>query len=322
MKALVLEGINQPIEIRNIDKPNVEKDFSLVTVKTAGLNHRDLWITKGQYAGLKFPIVLGSDVCGLHLNNRVIINPAFFWGENLNAQSKEFEILGLPRNGSLSEFVSVPNSSIYQAPNHLTDEQVAAIPLAGLTAFRALVTKTTPIKGEKILITGIGGGVALFVLQYAIALGLEVYVNSSSDEKIQKAISIGAKGGVNYTSLDWDKKLLEMCSGVDIIVDGAAGSDFNKLVKVCNPAARICIYGGTQGLIGNLMPQQIFWKQISIFGSTMGNDQEFRDMLDVINTYKIVPIVDFVYAFEDVNLALLRMSQGDQFGKIIIKMAE
>ncbi len=322
MKALVLEGINQPIEIRNIDKPNVEKDFSLVTVKTAGLNHRDLWITKGQYAGLKFPIVLGSDVCGLHLNNRVIINPAFFWGENLNAQSKEFEILGLPRNGSLAEFVSVPTSSIYQAPNHLTDEQAAAIPLAGLTAFRALVTKTTPIKGEKILITGIGGGVALFVLQYAIALGLEVYVNSSSDEKIQKAISIGAKGGVNYTSMDWDKKLQEMCNGLDIIVDGAAGSDFNKLVKVCNPAARICIYGGTRGLIGNLMPQQIFWKQISIFGSTMGNDQEFRDMLDVINTYKIVPIVDFVYAFEDVNLALLRMSQGDQFGKIIIKMAE
>lgn len=322
MKALVLEGINQPIEIRNIDKPNVEKDFSLITVKTTGLNHRDLWITKGQYAGLKFPIVLGSDVCGLHLNNRVVINPAFFWGENLNVQSKQFEILGLPRNGSLSEFVCVPNSSIYQAPNHLTNEQVAAIPLAGLTAFRALVTKTKPIKGEKILITGIGGGVALFVLQYAIALGLEVYVNSSSDEKIQKAISIGAKGGVNYTTMDWDKKLQEMCNGVDIIVDGAAGSDFNKLVKVCNPAARICIYGGTQGLIGNLMPQQIFWKQISIFGSTMGSDQEFRDMLDVINTYKIVPLVDSVYAFEDVNQALLRMSKGDQFGKIIIKIAE
>lgn len=322
MKALVLEGINQPIEIRNIDKPYVEKDFSLVAVKTAGLNHRDLWITKGQYAGLKFPIVLGSDVCGWHLNKRVLINPAFFWGENLNVQSKQFEILGLPRNGSLSEFVCVPNSSIYEAPNHLTDEQVAAIPLAGLTAFRALVTKTKPIKGEKILITGIGGGVALFVLQYALALGLEVYVNSSSDEKIQKAVALGAKGGVNYTSLDWDKKLLEMCHGVDIIVDGAAGSDFNKLVKVCNPAARICIYGGTQGLIGNLMPQQIFWKQISIFGSTMGNDQEFSDMLDFINTYKIVPIVDSIYAFEDVNLALLRMSQGDQFGKIIIKIAE
>lgn len=322
MKALVLEGINQPIEIRNIDKPYVEKDFSLVAVKTAGLNHRDLWITKGQYAGLKFPIVLGSDVCGWHLNKRVFINPAFFWGENLNVQSKQFEILGLPRNGSLSEFVCVPNSSIYEAPNHLTDEQVAAIPLAGLTAFRALVTKTKPIKGEKILITGIGGGVALFVLQYALALGLEVYVNSSSDEKIQKAVALGAKGGVNYTSMDWDKTLLEMCHGVDIIVDGAAGSDFNKLVKVCNPAARICIYGGTQGLIGNLMPQQIFWKQISIFGSTMGNDQEFSDMLDFINTYKIVPIVDSIYAFEDVNLALLRMFQGDQFGKIIIKIAE
>lgn len=320
MKAAVITNKNEPLVIQDLELPLNSSDEVSVRVHFSGLNHRDVWISKGLYAGLRYPIVVGSDLCGEFNGNEVIVNPAFYWGSDEKFQGSRFEILGLPRNGALAEWTSVPVNYIYTKPKHLSGAEAAVIPLAGLTAYRALVSRGKAIQGENLLVTGIGGGVALFVLQFACALGLNVFVSSSSDDKITKAIQLGAKAGFNYLNPDWDKQCLADGLQFDIIVDGAAGSDFNKLVKVAKPGARIVIYGGTKGLLNNLVPQQIFWKQINILGSTMGSDLDFKNMLELINDHKLIPVVDSVFPLSKVNDAFIRMEQGLQFGKIVVSL--
>ena len=224
----------------------------------------------------------------------------------------------MPTNGTFAQYLAIDADRIVNKPPHLTFEQAAALPLGGLTAYRVLVSKCKVRAGEKVLISGIGGGVALFAFQFAMAYGAEVYVTSSSDEKIQKAIALGAKGGINYTTTNWHKTLLKQTGGFDIVIDSAAGDGFHKLIYVCKPGGRIGLYGGTRGMITNLSPQVVFWKQLEIYGSTMGNDSEFKIMVAFVTALKIVPIVDAVFDLKDGNLAIQRMNEGKQFGKIVL----
>ena len=137
------------------------------------------------------------------------------------AQQKSFQILGLPDYGTFAEYIKVSSQYLLEKPDHLSFEQAAALPLAGLTAYRALFTRAKLQAGEKLFITGIGGGVAIFALQFGIAAGADVYVSSGDDHKIEKAKSLGAKAGVNYNNENWVDQLKEICGGVDVIIDGA-----------------------------------------------------------------------------------------------------
>lgn len=320
MKALVLNNINQPLDYQEVKNLVADKKNRVVTLKAAALNHRDLWITKGQYAGIQFPTILGSDGAGICDGQEVIINPSLNWGKNERFQGPNYSILGLPVNGTFAEEVLVPNANILPKPEHLSMEEAAALPLAGLTAWRVLHTRCQVKKGEKVLISGIGGGVALFVLQFAVAAGAEVWVTSSSDEKIKKAIRMGANAGINYYNTDWDKQLRQQAGGFDVIIDSAAGDQFAKLVGLSNVGGRLGIYGGTLGKINGLSPQLIFWKQMSIHGSTMGSSKEFGQMLQFVAKHEIVPVVDSVFDLADGNDALALMNFGGQFGKIVLRV--
>lgn len=332
MRAIILKDIQQELEEVEFEKPKPAADEVLVKLHAAAFNHRDLWIQKGQYAGLKFPIILGSDGCGNieavgssisnHLIGKdVIINPSIGWGKNEKAQSKTYKILGLPDNGTFAEYVTVPAINVHEKPEHLSYEEAAALPLGGLTAFRALFSRANCKAGNNVLITGAGGGVALFAIQFALAAGAKVYVTSGSQEKIAKAIEIGVKGGENYKYDDWSKNLKIATSGFDIIVDSAAGENFGKLIDLANSGATIVFYGGTTGNINNLNPQKIFWKQLNILGSTMGSDSDFRNMLQFVSKHKLKPIIDKVFSFERAQQGLERMAQKEQFGKIVLKIA-
>ena len=320
MQAIILEALHQPLQYKSIDQPVPREGQELVQLKAAALNHRDVWISKGKYPGLVFPIVPGSDGAGIIGDREVIINPSLDWGDDPRFQQKNYRILGLPDQGTLAESIAIDTKYIYDKPAHLSMDQAAALPLAGLTAYRAIFTKCQVKTGEKVLISGVGGGVALFACQFAIAAGAEVYVTSSSDEKISKAVEMGAKGGFNYNQDKWYKDLQAQIGGVDAVIDSAAGEGFSNLVKACNPGARLAIYGGTSGSLQNISPQIIFYKQLTILGSTMGTDEEFAAMLDFVYRHKIVPVVDSVYDLKDANLAFERMDQGLQFGKIVLKI--
>lgn len=331
MKAIVLNGINQPFEYVDIETPKPASGEVVIQMKAAAFNHRDIWIQKGQYAGLRFPSIQGSDGSGIVtelgegvdeslLGKEVVINPSLNWGDNPHTQAKDYIILGMAQDGTFAEYVKVAARLVHEKPKHLSFEQAAAFPLAGLTGYRALVTRAMAKPGDTVLITGVGGGVALHCMQFAVALGCQVYVTSGTDEKIAKAMTMGAKGGVSYKNENWHKELLKLSGGFDAIVDSACGDQFSKLVDLCKPAGRIAFYGATLGAFNSGVPAKIFWKQLTICGSTMGNDEEFADMLKLITDNQIVPVVDSIYELKDANEAAQRMQRGEQFGKIVLKV--
>lgn len=320
MKALILKEINQAVTFDHFDTPEAGENEVLVELKAAALNHRDVWITKGMYPNIVTPIIMGSDGAGLAGEEEVIINPSIDWGENPAFPGKNYQILGLPTHGTFAELVKVERKQLFPKPAHLSWEEAAALPLAGLTAYRALFTKGQLRKGENVLISGVGGGVALFACQFALAAGANVFVTSGSSDKIERAIAMGAKGGVNYNEEHWDKSLKTISGGFDVIIDSAGGDGFAQLVKCCNPGARVCFYGGSRGAINNLSPQILFWKQISLLGTSMGTDQEFKDMLHFVTQHKIKPVVDSVYPLRDGQAALDRIASGKHFGKIVFSI--
>lgn len=331
MKAAVLHGINEAYQFQDFEKPIIAADEVLIKVQHAAMNHRDVWIQKGQYAGLKFPIICGSDACGMVeqvganvtqdlLGVEVIINPSMNWGNNPRTQAKDYVILGLPHHGTFAEFVKIPARLVFAKPAHLKSEEAAALPLAGLTAFRALIGRAKAKAGDKVLITGIGGGVALMAAQFAILAGCEVYVTSGNEEKLNLAKAIGVKGGANYKIGDWHKLLAKEVGGFDVIIDGAGGSDFAKLIDLCNAGGRIAVYGATAGIWNAGAPAKVFWKQIDILGSTMGTDEQFEEMLAFVNLHKMRPILANVFPLQQCEEAAKFMSEGKQFGKIVLEM--
>jgi len=333
MKAVVLEGKDEPLVVKEVPKPQLGEGEVLVQIKAAALNRRDYWITIGQYAGIKYPSILGSDGAGIvtevgpdvnasWLNQEVVINPSHDWGEHPEYQSKQFKILGLPEDGTLAEYVKVKAQYLHHKPAHLTFEQAAAIPLAGLTAYRALFTKGRAKKGDKVLIVGVGAGTGSFALQWAKAAGCDVFVTSGSGEKIKAARELGACAGVNYKAQDWAEELKHLAGGFDVIIDSALGKDFPKVIELCNPGARIVFFGGTAGNIPELNARPLFWKQIQLIGTTMGTGEEFESMLKLVSEHKIVPVIDEVLPLEQTQSAVDKMGRSAQFGKLVIMVNE
>ncbi|MFC3881412.1 zinc-binding dehydrogenase [Algoriphagus namhaensis] len=331
MRAITLNrALPDKIELKSVSSKAVGAKEVLVKIKAAALNHRDEWARKGLYPNLRDGVILGSDGAGIvkeagdqvskdWIGKEVIINPSINWGNDQKAQSADFEILGIPRDGTLAENVLVPADRLHEKPAHLNWEEAAALPLAGLTAFRALFYRAGLIKGQKVLVTGFGGGVAQFATQFAIAAEGEVYVSSSSPAKIEKARSLGAKAGFDYRDANWVNEAKSIAGGFDVIIDGAAGDSFSDLLKVCNTGGTVVFYGATGGNPSQLDARRIFWNQLNIKGSTMGSDQDFLEMLEFVSKHRIKPLVDQVFSFEEAVTAFDRMRDGKQLGKIVLK---
>ncbi|GAB2966789.1 zinc-binding dehydrogenase [Hymenobacter coalescens] len=332
MKALVLDGIGQPLQLREVPTPQPQPGQVLVRLEAAALNHRDVWIQQGQYAGLRFPIILGSDGAGTVaevgadvdaqlLGQAVLIDPAQNWGDNPRAQARSFSILGLPQDGTFAEYVCVPARNVHPRPAHLSAAQAAALPLGGVTAFRALFTRGRLQAGERVLITGIGGGVALLALQLAVARGADVWVTSGSDDKITRAQGLGARGGISYREAGWGKALVQRAGGpFDLIIDSAAGPGVAELLEAAAPGGRLVFYGGTTGTMTNVPPRHIFWKQLDVLGSTMGTEEDFAGLLTLVNETQLLPVTDATFALADGEQAMRRMAEGQQFGKLILQI--
>jgi NADPH:quinone reductase-like Zn-dependent oxidoreductase len=332
MKALILQAPKEPISCQERPQPIPTQGQVLVKINAAAINHRDVYITQGLYPGVVTPIILGSDGTGeivalgagvesTWLNQSVVLNPSIGWEEAPSVQPKEYQILGMPDNGCFAEYIAVDLKQVYKKPKHLSSEQAAALPLAGLTAYRALFSRAQLQKNERVLVSGVGGGVALLACQLAIAVGAEVYVTSGSEEKIAQAIALGAKGGVNYKEENWHKTLLEKANGgFDVIVDSAGGDGFKYFLDLANMGGRIVFYGGTKGSF-KVNPQKVFWKQLSLLGSTMGNSKEFGQMLDFVAQTQLIPVVDSTWKLEEGAAAFDYMDQGKQFGKIVFKIS-
>lgn len=331
MQAAFFKGKDHPLEVKEMKQPVPVKDQVLVKLHAASLNHRDIWIRKEQTATSDQGIILGSDGCGVVeavgeegdatlIGKEVIINPSLEWGKESAYQADSFKILGYPDNGTFGSWILISKKYIHDKPAHLTMEEAAAVPLSGLTAYRALFTKARLRPGEKVLITGVGGGTALMALQLAVGFQAKVYVTSSSREKIDRAIALGAVAGFNYKDPQWIDEAKKTTRGFDVIVDSAAGPQFKNLLEVAMPGGRVVVFGRTAGDIGSIPPRILFNKQLSIQGSLMGTRDEFLSMLDFIEKKNIKPVIDATYPLAKIEEAFIKMELGGQFGKIVVKI--
>jgi NADPH:quinone reductase-like Zn-dependent oxidoreductase len=318
MNALVYKAKNAPLAYENVTLADPADGQVRVKLKAAALNHRDNWITKGMYPHIRENIILGSDGCGEHNGREVILNPNRHWGDNQRYPAPEHQILGMPDHGTFSEEIVIDADRLVEKPAHLSVQQAAALPLAGVTAYRTLFSRCQLQKGEKVLISGVGGGVALFALQFAVAAGAEAWVTSGNPDKIAKAVALGAKGGAIYRDDQWARAFRKEAGGFDVIIDSAGGPGFADLVKLTNRGARIGLYGGTCGEWQKVSPQIVFFNQLDILGSTMGSDQDFNDMVRFVEQTKLEPVIDSSYSLQRGNDAIARMDKGEQFGKIVL----
>jgi len=330
MRAVQLTSVNQ-LSVNEVASPQPAEGEVTVTLKAAALNHRDVWIKLGQYAGLKWPCIPGSDGAGIVTatgegvdaswkGREVVINPSFQWGANEHSQSDDFSILGLPRDGTMAEQIVVPEEQLAAKPAHMNWDEAAALPLSGLTAYRALLSRAKLQPGERVLVSGVGGGVALFAVQFAVAQGAEVWVTSSSTDKIERAVKVGAKGGFDYSQEGWAKQAAKEVGHFDVIVDSAGGKGFDELMNAAAPGGRIVFYGATRGDPSTLAMRKIFWRQLSLLGTTMGSSADWQAMVDFVATHKITPIVSDAFDLAEAPKAFALMERGGQFGKIVLRI--
>jgi len=329
MHALVLEEINKPLRFTERPDATPGPGEVLVAVHAASLNRRDFWITQGMYPGVKMPVVLGSDGAGIVTDvgegvepqwrdQPVVINPGLAWGANRAVQSSDFRILGMPDDGTFATQVVVPVAIVHQKPEHLSWQQAAALPLGGVTAYRALFTQGQLQRRDRVLVTGVGGGVATLTVQMAVAAGATVYVTSSSDEKLQRAKELGAAAGFNYTRKEWPAELKAKAGAVDLVVDSAGGEGYEAVVSLASPGGRIVSYGATTGPPKKLDLFKVFWKQLRLVGTTMGSPEDFQEMIEFVGRHQIAPTIDQVVPLAEGGSAVERMRDSPQFGKMVL----
>ena len=320
----------QALKLIDVPDPVAGPGEAVVRLHFAGLNHRDVWIQQGLYARIQLPAVLGSDGSGVVesvgegvpkalVGKRAVIIPCEKWGPDPAVQGKDFLILGMPRQGTMAEKIAVPASMVVELPDSVGFEDAAALPVAGITAYRALVSRGGLQKGEHVLVTGIGGGVATLAMLFAQALGAQVSVTSGSEEKLKKAREMGAIAAANYKIKAWEKDLVAQAGRPpSLIVDGAGGDGLNALIAAAAPAARMVLYGATRRSPSSLDMAKIFFKQVDIRGTTMGTDDEFKAMLALVAKHRIKPVVDRVFKLSEAVEANKLLEESAQMGKILL----
>jgi zinc-binding alcohol dehydrogenase/oxidoreductase len=334
MKAIRLHELDGPegLHYEDVADPEPGQGEIVVKLHNAALNRRDLFATQGMYPGVTpdiLPGIPGSDGSGEVAakgdgaegpdeGTEVVINPALYWGDNPRIPGKDYRILGLPDDGTYAQYIKMPADHVFPKPSHLSHEEAAAIPLGALTAYRALFTRGQLQEGETVFVPGIGGGVATFLVQMARAAGATVFVSSGSDEKIERAKELGAEGGVNYNSEDWSKELKSMSGGVDLSVDSIGGDTFNALIQLAKPGSRIVVFGSTAGPAPNVMTIMIALKHLDVFGTAMGNADEFGSMLKFYEEHELRPVINETFPLEEAPAALNHMEEGKGIGKIVL----
>jgi NADPH:quinone reductase-like Zn-dependent oxidoreductase len=269
-------------------------------------------------------------VDGVSAGDEVVLNPGLACGtceycrRGEQSECASFGLIGLSRPGTFAEKVVVPARCLGPKPEHLSFEEAAAFPLAHVTAWRMLMTRAALVPGETVLIHGIGGGVAIAALQIAKVMQARTIVTSSSDEKLKRAKKLGAHETINYRKTDdvaQKVKKLTGGRGVDISFDAVGAATVPVDVAAVRRGGRIVICGVTTGAEANVNLQAVYWNQISLIGSTMGSDEDFRNLVNTVTSSKLKPVVDSVHPLDDAQKALRRMADGKQFGKIVLKVS-
>jgi NADPH:quinone reductase-like Zn-dependent oxidoreductase len=317
LKAIRIHEDGGPDVLRYEDAPDpvAGPGEVLIELRAASLNHLDLWVRQGLPSAPK-PRILGADGAGVRADTgeRVVINPGLEHGDVIT-------VVGEHTDGTHAELIAVPEGNVYPIPDSLSFEEAAAFPLVFETAWRMLVTKAALQPDEWVLIWGIGGGVATASLAIAKALGARVVVTSSSDDKLARARELGADVTVNHTTEDVAARVKDVTEGgAHIVVETVGNDTWATSLGVARPAGRICVCGATSGPNPPANLHRVWWKQLTIYGSTMGTKQDFEAVLDLVTSDRAKPVIDSVFPLSEARAAHERLEAGEQLGKIVLSI--
>ncbi|HWN19363.1 MAG TPA: zinc-binding dehydrogenase [Gemmatimonadales bacterium] len=345
MKALTLvaHGGPEQLKVQELPQPSITSpDQVLVRMRTAALNRLDLFIAAGlPGSALQFPHVVGSDGAGVveqageavrqfRTGDRVMINPTLSCGdcpacrEGEHSLCARLRVLGEHCAGTVAEFVVVPAQNLVPVPTAMPWPQAAAFSLATLTAWRMLVTRARLEVGESVLIWGIGGGVALAALQIAKLIGARTIVTSGSEAKLDTARGLGADVSFNHRNADVVAEVKRHTGGrgADVVVDSVGEETWNGSLRAVRRGGRLVVCGATTGPMVSLDLRRLFWHQWSILGSTLGNRQEYAEIVRHAQEGRLWPVVDRVVPLAASIAAFERLQRGEQFGKLVIEVAQ
>jgi NADPH:quinone reductase-like Zn-dependent oxidoreductase len=344
MRAAVIRehgGLDR-VRVEEISEPRFAEDEVVLNVRSAGLNHLDIWVRKGRGGDkLSEPHILGSDAAGVvtavgakvknvTVGDEVVLNPGLSCGCcdycNRGEQSEcvSFGIVGLSRQGTFAEQVAVPARNVFGKPSHMSFNEAGAFVLAYLTAWRMLMARAQLKPGQTVLIHGIGGGVALGALQLAKLAGAEVIVTSSSDEKLDRAARIGADHTINYkTGNDVAQcaKDITAGAGVDIVIDTVGAATWPIDFSAVRRGGKIVLCGVTSDAEAVIDLRALYWNQLTIMGSTMGSNEDFHQTVKAVAAAKLRPVIDSVTPLENITDAMGKMEAAEQFGKIVLEVS-
>jgi len=309
------DGGPEVLVYEDVPDPEPADDEVLVELRAASLNHLDVWIRKGLPSVPK-PRILGADGAGViaGTEERVVLNPAVL-------RNGKMGILGETSDGTHAELIAVPRAFVHPIPGDLSFEEAAAFPLVFETAYRMLVTRARLAPDEWVLVWGIGGGVATASLAIAKAIGARVVVTSSSDAKLARARELGADAGVNHEREDVVATVKELTrGGAHVVVDDVGEATWRRTLDAARTEGRIVVCGATTGPNPPAALHRVWWKQLSILGSTMGTPEDFQGVYDLIASGKARPVVDEVFPLADARLAHERLEAGEQLGKIVLRI--
>ncbi|HEY3363559.1 MAG TPA: zinc-binding dehydrogenase [Symbiobacteriaceae bacterium] len=341
MKAMVLvrPGFEQPMALQERPMPEPGPGEAVVRLHAAALNHRDHFQIRGVRGAEWAPYIPGSDGAGevaavgagvtaWKPGDSVVINAALYCGQCaycLNGEQSlcdRFGILGGPSDGTFAEYVRVPARNLAAKPAHLDYAAAAALPLALGTAWRAMVTQAALRPGETVLIHGIGSGVALYCLQIAQAMGARVIVTSSSPAKLDRARAMGAAAGILYRDEPVAERTLELTGGqgADLVVDSGGTQTMPISLAAVRKGGRIVNFGGTTGNQVTFNCRDLFWKQVSLLGTTMNSQADFDAAMRFVANTRLVPTVSATFPLDQAEAALKDMENVAQFGKLVLNI--
>jgi zinc-binding alcohol dehydrogenase/oxidoreductase len=318
VKAIRIHEDGGPEVLRYEDAPEPEPKPGevLVSLRAASLNHLDIWIRKGLPSVPK-PRILGADGAGVRADTgeEVVINPGLEHGDRIL-------VIGEHMDGTHAELVAVPETNLYPLRAGLSFEEAAAFPLVFETAYRMLVTKAGLQEGEWVLLWGIGSGVATAGLAIAKALGAKALVTSSSDAKLERARELGADATVNHAEGDVIAAVKESTggAGIDVVLEHVGEATWERSLQAARAGGRIAVCGATTGPNPPAALHRVWWKQLTIYGSTMGTKEDFEGAYELIASGRARPVVDTVLPLADARIGHERLEAGEQFGKIVFSI--
>jgi zinc-binding alcohol dehydrogenase/oxidoreductase len=313
------DGGPEVLRLDEVDDPVAGPGEVLVRLRAASLNRLDCWVRQGLPSVPK-PRILGADGAGLveglgdgadglEVGQPVVLNPGLDDGA---------KILGEHTDGTHAELIAVPRDYVHPLPDALEFEEAAAFPLVYETAYRMLVTRARLREGEWVLVWGVGSGVGSASLVIAKALGASVVATSSDDAKLDRARELGADVTVNHESGDVVAAVKEAAGGVDVVVEHVGEATWTRSLQAAKAGGRIAVCGATSGPNPPANLHRIFWKQLSIFGSTMGTREDFAAVYDLVATGRVKPVVDRAFPLAEAAAAHEYLEGGRQFGKVVL----